>query len=307
MINPGKLYTGYSNIYRSKTNYNNATTCAGYLKRPDINNNTIISFQGISPIKKFFAPKYIDPVDIPKLVDNFTDRVIFLHTSQTLTLKSLKKLIKQVVPDHRIFFDKVPERIKFLIGKLGMTDSGKTFGIRYSKMYISYDIFKGSDLFKNLEDINILAHEFTHALQFHTKDFQQYKAFDTKFGLSRQLLNNVNKSVENSIFADDFMDKWRNSNEYGLFNNVIDDIFKDHNINDKQDKINIVKFQYSKIKLESQAYHYGNKSMSKLVNIPLIVDDVTLMLKNLSVYIKQSLEKQGIDTADLLFKDLKNL
>jgi len=307
MLNSINSHTYNSNINRSNICNRNNFTCTGYLNKPVLSNSSEVSFQGISSFRKFFEPKYLDPAKIPQLVDTFTDKVISLHTSQKLTLKSLKKLIKQVAPDQKIIVSNVPEKLKPYIDKSGMTESSKTFGFRFSKIYIPYSVFKKSNLLKSLEDINILTHEFTHALQFHTKDFERFETYDERSGLDRQLLNDVNESIENSIFTDEFLKRYKKTNDDSLFTNVVNNIFIDNNINNKQDKINVIKFLYSKMKFESQAYYYGNKSMAKLTNINTLQDITSTMLSDLAEYIKLSLEKQGIDTSDLLFKDLKNL
>jgi hypothetical protein len=143
--------------------YNEKVLATSHLQLKPVLNNDCVSFTG----KGIY---FVDPREIPAMVDTFAKKLAILADKQGLNPQSVKRAIKEVSPeiDIKVFnISELPVKNKNVSNTRSNTllINGQDGKLNF-EMYINFDLAKDlGNLMYKANQIKNISHEFTHVLQ----------------------------------------------------------------------------------------------------------------------------------------------
>lgn len=253
------------------SNYTNNNYCP-------VKRSNKLSFEGKSTVlKQIKKTTYLEPQKVQTLAEVFIDKIVNLYLEKNLNTTSVQAVIKELVPEHKIKIKS--ETAKSLSKKHdcgGFMSQKSLFGYKSTKLVVPFDLLESPYIEERRKTVEILGHEFTHALRYNTKPANNfYKShFSYKDGLIYQ---NVQEALNNP----DNIKLWKLASmrkEKGgvtsLMDNLVEKLLNSYKITKSKNKLQSLQSMYKDAAYESEAYKNGeriffdssNKFLEKFLN-----------------------------------------
>lgn len=264
-----------------------------------------LSFQGKIPlkdIKEMVKPTFINPKDVSKLSQKFSDGVYSLYESKNLNSKTAKALISETVPNLRIELKNLNELSTFLNGYSGFTLQKHKFGLKTTQVKLVFKYLTSQNIDDRKDATDTLVHEMTHALRFNTKQGAKHRIKikeDRKFS---KLYNITQDKLDDDIIYN----KWQNAKIDGKKTKILDKLL-DYSLNycrisGKKETLSKLKLLHFSIMSEAEAYKNGQLLRDKIEQEtePLTVASYQIY-EDFAQAIKRRYAKEGGNPSKLIF------